>query len=111
MGKIINFDVLKKYVSDSPDVQKLILGKYAKSAQDILQDILAAHKNNDFISIENNAHKLKSSSKAVGAISLADLAINLETAAKDNNKAAVHKLVPELKILVDQVIIEINRLF
>ena len=100
---LINLAILEKYVGKDKDIQRIMLLKFIEMADEIAKNLKAAYKDMVFTDIQFNAHKLKSSAKAVGSIKLADVCLNLEDAAKNNNQHAITELIPRLLNLLEDV--------
>ena len=58
-----------------------ILGDYVKACKDRKEELDACYKNADWHEFEVKVHALKSTSKTIGAIELAEKALSLEEAA------------------------------
>jgi EAL domain-containing protein (putative c-di-GMP-specific phosphodiesterase class I)/HPt (histidine-containing phosphotransfer) domain-containing protein len=55
-------------------------------------------------SLSDTAHKLKSSSRSMGAVKLSDICHQLESSGRDSDWPEIEKLMPELAIIQDEVI-------
>jgi PAS domain S-box-containing protein len=78
----VDLDVLKSIVGDDPEIVRELLADYLRSARHLAADLrghCAQGRGRDAGAI---AHKLKSSSRSVGAVSLGDLCAELENAGK-----------------------------
>lgn len=110
MGKIetskespIDLASLEKYVGKDKDIQQLMIKKFLESAVTIMRDIDAAHTAHSAKDIAFHAHKLKSSAKAVGALQLSNVCLNLEMAGKEEDWQAIDNLTPKVKLLMEDV--------
>ncbi len=92
----IDFSAIEKFVGTNKDAQEKIYAKFLESCPGIKEDILAAYQDKDVEQVRAHSHKLKSSARAVGANKLADLCLEIETAAKENNMDKMNDAVQEL---------------
>ena len=65
-------------------VDKFVL-RFKSDAPGILEEILSAHSNRDFENLNIASHKLKSQCKYLGLTELAELAAEIEAAAKEES--------------------------
>jgi two-component system sensor histidine kinase/response regulator len=101
---------LKQTFGDDPDLIKEILGDYVEPATKTVAEIDSAFAARDAAAVGAAAHKLKSSSRAVGADALADLCLALEKAGKAGDWAAIEAGMPALPGLFARVIDHIRGL-
>jgi CheY-like chemotaxis protein len=95
---------LKSTFGDDPELIKEILGDYVTPAINIVAEIDKAFAAKDADAVAKAAHKLKSSSRAVGADGLADLCQTLEKAGKAGDLAVIEINMPQLPGLFSAVI-------
>ena len=95
------FNTLKELMED--DFQDL-LESYKEDAHKLLEDIKASSTEADLEIMVRAAHTLKSSSSNIGAIALANIALEIETLGKDNNLAKASSLIPSLESLLTQTL-------
>lgn len=95
---------LRETFGDDEDLINGILKDFVKPATDIVGEIDAAFEANNAVEIGKAGHKLKSSSRAVGADALADLCYELEQAGKAGDKAKIAELHPQLHPLFEAVV-------
>jgi len=88
-GKALDLDVLRQLVGDDEEVVQALLRDYLDSAAKELEKIRAAIACVDAQAVAFAAHKLKSSSRSVGAIQFGELCARLETAGKADDHVAV----------------------
>jgi HPt (histidine-containing phosphotransfer) domain-containing protein len=88
--------ILKRLVGGSEDTAIEILGDFGDSAREILAEITEAHRAHSAANIAMAAHKLKSSSRAVGADAAAEVAERLERAGKTEAWGEIDTAAPEL---------------
>ncbi|MBF0249752.1 MAG: transporter substrate-binding domain-containing protein [Alphaproteobacteria bacterium] len=109
-GKAVNIKALTDVFGDDMGVVREILGDYVQPSQNIIDEIGAAFGTHDAKAVGMAAHKLKSSSRAIGADTLADLCFELETAGKGGDWDRVEALYPGLSPAFADVIIFIEKL-
>jgi HPt (histidine-containing phosphotransfer) domain-containing protein len=80
-------DALVRAVGDNPAIHKRLLGKYLETAPATVSAIAASVAQEDWQSASGQAHRLKSSSRAVGAMRLGALCEMLEREARAANGA------------------------
>ena len=95
-GAPVDPQFLRETFGDDEELIAEILGDYVEPATANVAEIEAAFAAEDTAAVGAAAHKLKSSSRAVGANALADLCFELEKAGKDGDAARVSALMPEL---------------
>ncbi len=78
----VNLDVLKSIVGDDPEIVRELLTDYLRSARHLAADLRGHCAQGRGREAGAIAHKLKSSSRSVGAVSLGDLCAELENAGK-----------------------------
>ncbi len=95
---------LTKLYGDNASKKQGILDKYISQVKEIKTEIYEAYEARDAQEIFFHAHKLKSSSRLVGAITLAEVCAGLETAGRTNDWVMIEKyyaeLVPEIDALI-----------
>tara|TARA_R110001592_G_scaffold351305_1_gene648371 strand:+ start:539 stop:4138 length:3600 start_codon:yes stop_codon:yes gene_type:complete len=78
----VDLNVLKGLVGDDPDILRELLNDYLISARQLASEMREAFSTSDEKQVGMIAHKLKSSSRSVGALTLADLCAAIENAVK-----------------------------
>ncbi|MEK7246011.1 MAG: ATP-binding protein, partial [Pseudomonadota bacterium] len=101
---ILDLSYLKSAFGDDAGAIKEILGDYVVPATAIVEEIEAAYGRQDPAAVWPAAHKLKSSSRAVGAHALADLCEALEQAGKGGDWNGIETGVPKVRGLFAAVI-------
>jgi len=104
VGSSYDPSYLKATFGDDPELIKEILNDYVKPATAIVEEIESAFGRRDAAAVGAAAHKLKSSSRAVGADALADLCAALESAGKADDWNGIETGVPKLRGLLETVI-------
>ena len=95
---------LRETFGDDPDMIRDILQDYTAPARSMVGEIDEAFSNRDCKAIGAAAHKLKSSSRSIGADLLADLCQDLEHAGKSGDWKAVETRYPELAPAMEAVV-------
>jgi len=109
-GGTVDPTYLRETFGDDPDLIRGILKDFVAPARAIQTDLEAAFAAEDTAAVAAAAHKLKSSSRAVGAMALADLCQDLEAAGKSGDYQALQARHGELAGLVTQVTAAIEHL-
>ena len=78
----VNLSVLQRLVGDDPQTVRELLSDYRASARQLAAELRAAGAVNDTRRVVAIVHKLKSSSRSVGALALGDLCAELENACR-----------------------------
>ena len=86
---VLDPDALKAIVGDDPDSVTHFLGEYLSISRHQADELGTAITNNDIQKIAGLAHKLKSSSRTIGAMRLGDVCANLESVCKANDRSAI----------------------
>ena len=106
----LNVAILKGLVGDDEETVREFLGDYLASARRLGKELRAASAAGDTRQIGAIAHKLKSSSRSVGALALADLCTELENAGRAGDKAAISQDMPKFEAAMTVVEAEIGAL-
>ncbi len=96
-------NALTPIIGDDPELHKEFLVSFVAQAKDIIDDIDQAYNSADTDQIGAMGHKLKSSSRTVGANKLADLCFELEKSGKAGDVDLIASLYPDLHLLFDAV--------
>jgi len=96
-GGPIDPKALFSVFGDDPDTFREILNDFVAPAAGIVREIDDAYAGRVAADVGAAAHKLKSSSRAVGATELAELCNALETAGKSENWSEIDQLAPRLE--------------
>ncbi|MDP6604544.1 MAG: response regulator [Rhodospirillales bacterium] len=100
----IDPSALKDVFGDDEDTFREILQDFVEPAQIIISGIEDAYEAKSAAGVGAAAHKLKSSSRAVGANALADLCAELEGAGKSDDWDAIEARIPHLNGLIQAAI-------
>ncbi len=93
----IDFDVLAQSTGDNPELHRNLFEAYAESLEVELDNIQQAFAWKNSEQIGEYCHKLKSSSRSLGVIGMADFCQRFEDAAKRNSWVQIEKLMPGLR--------------
>ena len=107
---VVNVKALTDMFGDDMDTVKEILGEYVAPSRDIIGEIVTAFEAHDADAVGKAGHKLKSSSRAIGADALADLCFALEQAGKAGTWKDIEKHYPDLRPTFDAVVSFIEKL-
>ncbi len=95
--------MLKDMFGDDDAMFKEIMQSFVDPSEAIIADLMAAHRSRSAADVKAEAHKLKSSSRSVGANDLADTCLALETAGKEEDWGTIDELAPKLEPLFNEV--------
>lgn len=107
-GPLLDTTFLTDSFGDDPELIREILQGFVDPATEIIHEIMEAWERTDDADVGEKAHKLKSASRAIGALALADLCFKLEKAGEKGDKDCIEKNMRQLKPLFDQVILHIQ---
>ncbi|MEO8523967.1 MAG: ATP-binding protein [Caldimonas sp.] len=85
-SSVVDVSVLKSLVGDDEDTVREFLSEFLRSARSHVSEILAACDAGDVALVGSVAHKLKGSSRSVGAIALGDLCAELENFSRSGGR-------------------------
>lgn len=92
---VVDSGVLRKLIGDDPAAIKELLLEFRSDAGKIAVEMLAAYQAGQFTTVGSLAHKLKSSSRSVGALALGNVCAEIEQAGKNNDAKALAELMPQ----------------
>jgi CheY-like chemotaxis protein/HPt (histidine-containing phosphotransfer) domain-containing protein len=95
-ANVLDLTKLTEMVGDDAEAQHAILCKYVVSSGKVVSEMVAALEQQAASELGALGHKLKSSSRAIGANAVADLCAELETAGKAGRLAGCAPLVEAL---------------
>lgn len=107
---VVDLAVLKNLVGDDPNIVSKLLADYLSSVRRLSEDLHGALASDDMSQIGAIAHKLKSSSRSVGALALGDLCAEIENAGKIGDLAALTRDTAKFYSVVAKVEAEIVKL-
>jgi len=106
----VDVAVLQGLVGNDPMIVCEFLADYLASARHLADEMRAALIANDSRHAGSIAHKLKSSSRSVGAMALGDLCAELENSGKTGDKTVIAQGMAQFEIALAQVEAEITTL-
>jgi len=110
-GKIpVDVTSLKELFGDDQDTIVEILKEFVEPSQECSDEVITALAESSLDKVSSGAHKLKSAARSIGAIEVADLCEEIESASKKGDWEPVKSLAPRLKNELDQVVDYINNL-
>jgi CheY-like chemotaxis protein/HPt (histidine-containing phosphotransfer) domain-containing protein len=106
---VLDRAVLPKQLGDDPETIAQLFKVYQRSAQKTAGEIRAAIALGDWKAAGDGGHKLKSSSRAVGALALGEICHQLEQAGMDGHGEAAVALAAELEKALAAVVAAIDQ--
>jgi len=103
MGEVVNLSVLGKSVGTKPEIHKKLLKSYISSLPQALDDIQIAFTWRNHELLSEYAHKLKSSSRSVGATNMAEVCRSIELGCMENRWQDIELQLTQLKQSAMQV--------
>ncbi|MDD3519304.1 MAG: ATP-binding protein, partial [Chromatiales bacterium] len=107
---VLDVSILKGLVGDDMGVVTEFLADFLKSARRHVKDLRAAEAAGDVPQLTSIAHKLKSSSRSVGALMFGDLCAGLESAGKSGDRPFIAQGMAALEQAFAEVEAEITRI-
>ena len=101
--------VLAQLVGDDPEVIGELLQDFLRSASEAGREISSACAASAWQEVGKVAHRLKSSSRSVGAMALGELCALLEEAGKSSDGKVIEACMPDLENALMQVFIAIGQ--
>jgi two-component system, sensor histidine kinase and response regulator len=90
----VDVHILEGFVGNNPATIKEVLLDFYASAAKIATELKNAYQAEEFAKVGSMAHKLKSSARSVGALTLGELCAEIEQAGKNNDVKALAELLP-----------------
>ncbi len=106
----VEVGVLKGLVGDDPEIVREFLADYLAAARRAATELRAAQAADDIRAIGAIAHKLKSSSRSVGALALGDLCAELENSCRANTREGVLRGMVQFEAALHDVDAQISDL-
>ncbi len=107
----LDLNVLVQATGNNTDLHRRLLETFMDSLPESTSEIEQAFAWKNEQRIADQGHKLKSSSRSLGAVGLADICEQLEHTALKADWSEIESLMPRLEVEVSQVRAEIDRLF
>ncbi len=99
----VDIHVLEELVGDDPETIQEMLQDYRVSAKKTVTELQIAYQAGQLATVGSIAHKLKSSSRSVGALALGDLCAQMEQAGKGNDAQTLAVLLPSFDAEMNKV--------
>ena len=109
-GATMDVAVLREMVGDDPDTVLGLLSDYLESLRHLADELRAAYTAGDLGQVCAITHKLKSSSRLVGALPLGEVCAGLEKWGKAGDTSAVTQAMPQFEASLAAVEKELARL-
>jgi len=94
---MININRLMEYCDNDAELAMQFLEMFRGKASAAISEMPGLAANGDWKALSNSAHKMKSQCRYVGAVSLADLAANIEFACDQHQVDKVAVMVEQFK--------------
>lgn len=91
----VDIRILQALVGDDPAITQEFLGDFKTNAQVISDQLHMAHQQHQLDQVKAAAHKLKSSSRSVGAQVLGEWCEKIEQAARNHDEQSLTSLLPQ----------------
>jgi HPt (histidine-containing phosphotransfer) domain-containing protein len=101
---VVDVNVLKALIGDEETMIREFLHDFRLSAAKIGEELRTACAADQPTVAGAHAHKLKSSSRSVGALALGELCFEMEKAGKSGDKAALAVLLPQFEMELAKVV-------
>ena len=99
----VDLSVLEQSTGKKPELHLRLLRTFLEALPDAMADIEQAYAWKSHEQIAEHTHKLKSSSRSMGAVRLGDVCESLERVSRDADWDEIERLVPQLKRLAAHV--------
>jgi PAS domain S-box-containing protein len=106
---LLDLAVPRQLLGDEPAALLELLGDFKRTAEPLASELREACRNLDFQHVHELAHRLKSSSRWVGAMALGELCADLEQAARASDQSAIGHLQQRFGDLWNAVSAQIER--
>lgn len=106
---VLDRAVLPRQIGNKPALVAKFFQDYRRSVQEAAKEIRAALAAGNWKAVSDAAHKLKSSSRTVGAMVMGDICAGLEKAGKEGDPGAALALGPEFENALTAVVAAIDQ--
>ena len=103
ISAVLDISILKALVGGDPKILRGLLADYLTSARRLVMELRVAANVNNLAKVGSIAHRLKSSSRAVGALLLGDLCETLESSSKSGESTAIAQHTATIESLLADV--------
>jgi CheY-like chemotaxis protein/HPt (histidine-containing phosphotransfer) domain-containing protein len=107
-GAALDLTELESRVGSDPVTLREFLIDYRSAAKELAAEICAAHESSDLRRLGDVAHRLKSSSRAVGALHLGDICAELENGSRVAAHEPMSRLIRKFRRAIRDVEAEIS---
>ena len=97
VNKVVNLNILGQSVGDKPEVHRHLLRSYVRSLDQSLDDIQIAYAWRNHELLTEYVHKLKSSSRSIGATQMSETCRAVELACMEERWGEIELLMTQLK--------------
>ena len=108
MSELINKQVGLEYCMDDEEFYQEMLETYIEDSAEVVGFMKDSYKDEDMALYATKVHALKSTSRTIGAETLAEFALELETAAKASDVDTVKAKHDDCLALYDKVMEEVK---
>jgi PAS domain S-box-containing protein len=105
---VLNLEVLRTLVGAEDDIVREFLEEYHRTATRLVDECRQAIESGDRATVARIAHRLKSSSRTVGAMAFGELCQTLETAARSDDSATYSTATARFAAEFDEVLSALN---
>ena len=103
VGEVVNLAILRQAVGNKPEVHRHLLASYVRTLPQSLDDIQIAYSWRNHELLSEYAHKLKSSSRSIGATNMSETCRAIELVCMENRWQDMELLMTQLKQSAVQV--------
>lgn len=107
----VDVHVLEELVGNDPDTVKEMLQDFRVNAAKTAAELHTNYKKGELETVGSISHKLKSSSRSVGAMKLGELCAEMEQAGKNGDQDAIDALLPRFDAELKRVEAYLNALY
>lgn len=108
-SSVLDLAILSEFIGDDDSRVQGFVVDYREAARQLREKILAAHDQGDLEAVASFAHRLKSSSRWVGAVSLGKACEHLEKAGHTGNSTDVENSLARFVTIHDETLAAIDR--
>ncbi len=106
----VDVHILEEFVGNDPEIIKEMLHDYRINAAQTAAELRAAFQDGQITTVGSIAHKLKSSSRSVGALKLGEICAAMEQAGKRNDKQSLEPLLIQFDAAINEVVTYLDTL-
>lgn len=106
----IDWQLCLELSNQKPDLAKKLLAMFAEELPQLRMEIITAYQNNRISDLEQYIHKLQGACCYCGATNLKKITEQLESQLKSANKNNVEKLMTELDVEIEEILLVLKDL-